>query len=155
MSVERIILIAVWVLACLALLIYVPKVRYREAIVIFMFKQVMTWLLGIITVEAGLIEYPVRIFTIAVKTSFTFEYFVYPVICIFFVLYYPEAKGLFREFLHYFYYCSVITAVELVLEKYTDLIKYIHWTWYYTWISLVITFFFSRTFYKWFFKEKS
>ncbi|NMC57343.1 MAG: hypothetical protein GYA50_09005, partial [Eubacteriaceae bacterium] len=112
-----------------------------------------TWILGLTVVQLGLIEYPVRFFPYATRTSFTFEYFVYPSICVIFNLYYPNGKSRFRQFMHYFYFCTAITIIEVLIEKYTDIIKYLHWTWHVTWITLFITFFLSRKFYVWFFSK--
>ncbi|KUG05400.1 hypothetical protein ASZ90_017172 [hydrocarbon metagenome] len=152
MSIEKIILITAWIITIIMLLLLVPKDRIREAQVIFFFKQIITWIFGLAVVELRLIEYPVRFFSYAARTSFTFEYFVYPAICIFFVLRYPQEKSCLRQFMYYFYFCTGITALELLLEIYTDTIKYVNWTWYLTWITLFITFYISRKYYVWFFR---
>jgi hypothetical protein len=94
----------------------------------------------------------VRFFPEVNATSFTFEFFVYPVICTFFNLYYPKNKDKFIMFLCYVSICSAITGVELIFENYTQLIKYLKWTGYHTWISVFITLYVSRLYYRWFFK---
>lgn len=152
MSKEVIILASIWILTTLMLLILVPRDKLRQAIMIFFFKQFMTWVLGLTVVQFGLIEYHVRLFANATKTSFDFEYFFYPAISVVFNLYYPEGKGRAREFMHYFYFCSIMTVLEVVVERYTDILEYIHWTWYITWITLFITFYLSRKFYTWYFR---
>ncbi|WP_318507160.1 hypothetical protein [Bacillus sp. T3] len=58
MSKEILVLIIVWSLMILALLIWIPRKNIRHSIVIFFFKQFMTWILGLIVVELGLITYP-------------------------------------------------------------------------------------------------
>ena len=151
---EYIILVIAWLITIGMLIIFVPKKQIREAWLIFFFKQLLTWVLGLIVVELGLIEYPVDIFQHATKTSFTFEYFIYPAICVVFNLHYPENKGRFRRFLHYSYFCTAITIVEVFVERYTDIIEYINWTWYITWITLFITFYASHKYYLWFFRRK-
>ena len=151
---ETYLLIAAWLITIVTLLIFVPKDKLREAYVIFLFKQLITWLFGLIVAEYRLIEYPVRIFKYASKTSFTFEFFVYPSICVIFNLYYPAQKSILRKFLHYFKYCTAITVIEVLIEKNTNNINYLNWTWYWTWITLYITFFFSWKFYEWFFRLK-
>ncbi len=154
MSKEVLILILAWTITTTMLILYVPRNKAREAWVIFLFKQFMTWLLGLIVVQYGLIEYPVRSFSNATKTSFDFEYFIYPSLCVVFNLHYPEGKSRTRQFLHYFYFCSVMTAIEVLCERYTNTIEYIHWDWYLTWITLFATFYASRHYYLWFFKIK-
>lgn len=153
MKIEYIILGASWIVIVIGLILFIPRNKIRHAWVAFLFKQIITWLLGHIVAEYKLIEYPVRLFKHATKTSFSFEYFIYPSLCVFFNLYYPVNKSLFKQFSHYFIYCSAITILEVALEKYTDLISYIHWTWYWTWLSLFITFYLSRKFYLWFLKK--
>ncbi|GAA3325753.1 hypothetical protein GCM10020331_058910 [Ectobacillus funiculus] len=88
LSIEQGIEIASWMIAIALLYFYVPKRKYREAHVSFLFMQVVTWFLGVITVELKLLEYPVRFFSYTTRTSFTFEYFVFPVVSVMFNLYF-------------------------------------------------------------------
>lgn len=154
MIVEKVILIAAWIVTAVMLIVFVPKSKIREAQVIFFFKQLITWSVGLSVVQYGLIEYPYRLFfSDASKTSFCFEYFIYPSICVVFNLHYPADKSQLRQFLYYSYFCTAITVFEVLCERYTNVISYIHWTWYLTWITLFITFFASRKFYVWFFRK--
>ncbi|MDP4143532.1 MAG: CBO0543 family protein [Bacillota bacterium] len=149
------ILIAIgWIIAIGLLIRFIPKNKIREAMVAFTFMQLLTWLLGLSVAELGLIEYPVRLFAHVNKTSFTFEYFVYPAICAVFNVNFPENKNAFGRFRYYFYICTSITIIEVVVEEYTELIEYIHWTWHITWITLLITFYVTRKYYEWFFQLK-
>jgi hypothetical protein len=153
MVVERIILIAIWVITIIGLLYLVPRNKIREAHVIFLFKQVITWISGLLVVEFHLIEYPVRVFKIATTTSFTFEYFVYPALCVIFNLHFPEKKGWIARTSWYIFFPTWMTIIEVLLEKYTNLIDYLLWTWYYTWLTLLITFFITRKYYLWFYRK--
>jgi hypothetical protein len=152
---ETVILSLAWILTASMLIIYIPRDKIREAQVIFFFKQTMTWIIGLLVVELRLIEYPVEIFKYATKASFTFEYFIYPSLCAVFNLHYPNGKSLTRKLLYYSYYCTGMTVVEVLCERYTNIIKYIHWSWYITWITLLFTFYTSRKYYVWFFRLKS
>jgi len=150
---EIIILSITWIILTIMLILFVPRNKVREAIIIFFFKHFLTWILGLTVVQFGLIEYPVRSFASATKTSFDFEFFFYPAICVIFNLHYPEEKSRVRVFMHYFYYCSIMTILEAIVEKHTYILIYIHWTWYITWITLFITFYLSRKFYVWYFRK--
>lgn len=141
-----------WIITIVLLIIFIPKNRIREACIPFLFKQVITWLFGMIVVELRLLEYPVRFFSYANKTSFSFEYFIYPSLCAIFNLHYPYNKSFFGKFMHYIYYCTGLTIIEIIVEKNTNIVKYINWTWYTTWITFFITFFISQKFFVWFFK---
>ena len=83
MNKEIIILSSIWILITLMLLIFVPKNKLREAIVIFFFKQFLTWIVGLLVVQFGLIEYPVRMFANATKSSFVFGTFLSCNLCCF------------------------------------------------------------------------
>jgi hypothetical protein len=152
---EIIILLIAWILTIVMLILFVPKNRIREAIVIFFFKHTITWLVGLTVVQLKLIEYPVREFSYASKASFSFEYFIDPALCVIFNLYYPEGKSPIKQLMYYFYFITPMTVLELVCEKYTNIIKYIHWTWYITFITLMVHAYISRMFYRWFFRVKT
>nr|WP_315989488.1 CBO0543 family protein [Desulforamulus aquiferis] len=152
LSKDRLIEILSWIILILLLILLVPRDKIRDAQVIFLSKQLLTWFFGLLVVEKGLIKYPVRLFPKANRTSFTFEFFAYPTICIFFNLYYPYGQDVGKQLLHYVYYTSGITVFEIILEKYTNLIKYINWKWYWTWLTLLITFTISNFYYRWFFQ---
>ncbi len=152
MFVDYYLIAAAWVITAIALIIFVPKNKIRDAWVIFMFKLVSTWPLGLLFVELKLLEYPVRLFSYANRTSFSFEYFIYPAICVIFNLHFPQGKNKLIQTLHYAAYCTGITVFEIFVKEYTNIIAYTGWTWYYTWVSLFVTFLISRMFYIWFFK---
>lgn len=154
MKIEWIILISVWLVTS-GLIFIIPKNKRRIAIVAFFFNQIITWIAGLLVVEYHLLSYPVRLFSDINRSSFTFEYFVYPVICGIFNAFYPNSYNALYKFMYYFIFCTILTIPEIFLEKKTDLIQYIHWTWYWTWSTLCITFFMTRAFCVWFFNGLS
>jgi len=154
MSRDYIFIIIEWIVTIGLLVKFIPKNKIREASIAFFFKQLLTWILGLSVAQLKLIDYPVRLFPYASRTSFTFEYFVYPSMCAIFNIHYPKKKNFFGQFMYYCYYCTTITILEIYVEKHTNILKYIHWTWYITWITLFITFYMTRTYYVWFFKLK-
>ncbi|BCJ88502.1 CBO0543 family protein [Effusibacillus dendaii] len=154
MSTERLISLVAWLIMAYLLWKFVPRNKIREAHVIFLFKQAMTWVFGLMVAHWELIEYPVRIFAGGTQSSFTYDYFIDPSIAVLFNLRYPENGGRWRKFLHYVIYCSAVVFPEWILEDYTDLIEYKKWAWYWSWITLFATLFISRQYYLWFFKIK-
>lgn len=150
---EKSIEISAWVITFLLLIRYVPKNKIREAHVSFMFKQVVTWLFGLLVVEKNLISYPYRLFfKKANKASFTFEYFVYPALCSLFNLYYPEKRNNRAKLFYYFFHTVGIVIFEIFAVKHTKLIKYKNWTWYWSFLTVWTTYYLSRLYYRWFFK---
>ncbi|WP_062047399.1 CBO0543 family protein [Bacillus sp. JCM 19034] len=146
-------LVIVWLATIICLFIFVPRAKIREASLIFLFKQLLTWSLGLIVVNLGLIRYPNRFFKNVNGSSFTFEYFVFPSICVFFNLYYPTKRKFPIRFLYYWLYSGILTGIEVLFEKFTSLIQYRKWRWYHSFISFGITFYLSRVYYQWFYKK--
>lgn len=152
MRIEWWILLSAYVVG-VGLLFLIPKNKIRLAVVAFLFKQVITFLFGLVVVELILIEYPVRLFPSINRTSFTFEYFFFPIVCAIFNVWYPNGRSALTQWGYYVGFSSILTILEVIMEKYTDLIKYVHWEWYYSWITLCLTFYLTRLFCRWFFKK--
>ncbi|MEQ2466044.1 CBO0543 family protein [Niallia hominis] len=152
---EKRIELSAWIIMSFLLLVFVPRNKIREAQLSFLFKQVLTWIFGLLVVEKNLISYPSRLFfKKANKSSFTFEYFVYPALCSFFNLYYPEKRSTFYKFCYYLLFSGIITGFEVVGCKYTNLIKYKNWKWYWSFITMWVTYYISLIYYRWYFKDK-
>ncbi|MCA0989654.1 CBO0543 family protein [Pseudalkalibacillus hwajinpoensis] len=153
-SKDRGLLYVIWIVTGVLLYRFVPKTKIRHVIVVMFFKQFITWFLGLWVVEKGLIKYPVRFMKKSNKSSFTFEYFIYPSFCAIFNLNYPEKRNKVIQFLYYLFHVGLITGGEVLAERYTNLIKYVKWKWYYSFVSLGITNYISRRFYRWFYKNE-
>ncbi len=135
------------------ILFFIPKNKIRLAVVAFLFKQIITFLIGLMVVEWGLLEYPVRLFSSINRTSFTYEYYILPVTCAAFNVWYPNDRSTLIQLGYYVGFSSVLTIVEVIIEKYTNLINYIHWEWYVSWLSIGLSFFIARLFCVWFFAK--
>ncbi|URZ03192.1 CBO0543 family protein [Clostridium felsineum] len=153
MNIEYIIYIFESILIIFLLFRFIPKDKIREAHVAYLFKLVITWPVGLMVAEYKLIEYPVRNFAYATRANFLFEFFLYPSICTLFVVNYPERESTFHKFMYYFYYCTLLTIVEIFQERYTNVLTYIHWSWYITWSTFFITLFLAQKYNKWFFSK--
>ncbi|MCM3569230.1 CBO0543 family protein [Neobacillus mesonae] len=152
MRMEWWILLSVYIVAA-GILFFIPKNKIRLAAAAFLFNQVITFLIGLVVVELGLLEYPIRLFASINRASFTFEYLAFPVVCAAFSVWYPNNRRLLFQYGYYAGFSSVLTIVEVIIEKYTDLIRYIHWEWYISWITICISLFIVRLFCVWFFAK--
>lgn len=148
--IERLIIGSVWLIS-FASLLFIPRQKYRQASFIFLFAQLPAGIFGLLVVEASLIEYPVRELYKANATSFSFEYLILPLICVFFNLYYPEKESSHKKVFYYIITLGIFTFIEYITEKYTLIVKYIHWEWYITLITMCLLIYFVRIVYKWFF----
>lgn len=134
------------ILITIVLLVFVVDWRYfRDWIAVFLFKVMIDFLWGSPVVKLELIEYPVRLLPHFYDTSILFEVWVFPILC---VLYNQttRSKGLGPIIGYAALYSTAITALEYVLERYTNLITYISWTWFTSFYTLMITFLLSRSF---------
>lgn len=133
-------------LITLFLLIFVVNWRYfRDWVVVFLFKCVLDLFMGSMIEKSNHLEYPVRLLPNHFDTSIVFEVWVLPVLCILYnqVTQYKKTWPIFYFAL---IFSAGITAVEYILELYTNLIKFINWHWYFSLCSLTVTFLLSRAF---------
>ncbi|MBD0382523.1 CBO0543 family protein [Paenibacillus sedimenti] len=150
-TLERIILITVWAV-CIAGLLLVPKHLRREAQIVFLFQQFITWILGLIVVQNGWLEYPVRELSLNL-TSLTYEFLAYPLVAVYMNLYYPIRKSMWIQLLYVAAYPAGLTIIEHYIEIHTRLIDYVSWKWYWTFLSTWATLYLSRGFYVWFYRK--
>ena len=149
---EILIIITVWMIGILLFYLFVPVSKIRLAVLGFLIMQSITWLLGFLVSEFNLISYPVRLFEFATRTSFTFEYFAFPIVSAIYNLYFPRNSKL-GGLLYTCIIVSILTGIEIILENYTDTIDYVNWRWYLSWISMFITLYLSLGIWKWFIKK--
>lgn len=151
MQIDHLILYILYAITFMSLA-YIPKSKWREASLAFSFQQCITWFLGLLVVELNLIEYPVRELAKVNRTSFLFEFIQYPLISSFYCIYYPLTRSTRITILYTSTFCTALVIPEILFEKYTDLISYVHWEWYVSWLSMYITLTILWHFYKWYFK---
>lgn len=152
MKIETILLISAPVF-CILSLLFVPKANRLQAQFIFLFIQFPIWLLGLVAVELRLLEYPVHELSRANSTSFIFEYLILPIYCIHFNVHYPQYATRLKKILFYCGASLLLTGVEVVVEKYTDIIEYTGWQWYITFLTVLFILWLSRITTLWFFKK--
>jgi len=88
LTIERFILNSVSAIS-IASIFYIPKEKFRLALVSFLVFQALTWPASILLVELGRIEFPVREFPRATPVGFITNYIFYPTIFAWFVLMFP------------------------------------------------------------------
>ncbi|EIJ79921.1 hypothetical protein PB1_06137 [Bacillus methanolicus PB1] len=134
---DRIIL---WVLFIIGIVLFCFSLRkplIKDTILVFLFKAYFSTFFGVIVVEKKMIEYPVRFLSKYFEQSLLFEYFLYPIVCVYFyqTSYRSKILGIILQCT---LYSAAITVIEVLSEKYTGLIKYHTWTWMYSFISVFI-----------------
>ncbi|WP_141336667.1 MULTISPECIES: CBO0543 family protein [unclassified Paenibacillus] len=151
---ERLLLITV-VMISFGIIWLIPKEQRLKANFVFLFAGLPVWILGLLVVELGLIEYPVRELHQVNRTSFIFEYLALPVLCALFTARYPEGAPVWKRIGYYVLFCSALTIAEYMIQKYTLLIRYVRlWDWYWTFVSEAFVFWLTRRAAVLFFKDR-
>ena len=151
MNIEDLILTASVVLSLLSLAL-TPRHKLLQMQFVFLFVQLPTWMLGLAVVQMGLIEYPHRELASVNRTSFIFEYIALPVLCVHVNTCYPWRAAAPLRAAYLAGIALLLTGAEVIFERYTQLIKYTGWEWYWTWLSVLLIFWLTQRMVEWFFK---
>lgn len=151
MDKEYLILIMMWILGLLSLYL-IPKKKFPIAIFALLSCQALTWLNCLIHVKYQLIAFPVREFPKATDVLLTTDFLIYPLICALCYILEPKGKWFIR-FSSFVFWISILTIIDFLLEKYTDLIEYVHYNAIWTWINFFLIFMIMRFCTRWFFKD--
>jgi hypothetical protein len=142
-SMDRILLWALLIIGIILFCFSLRKPLIKDTVLVFLLKAYFSSFFGVIVAEARLIEYPVRFLGQYFDTSILFEYFLYPIMCVYFyqTSYHSRLLGIIVQCT---LYTAALTIIEVLCEKYTDLINYHTWTWMNSFITIFILSFFVR-----------
>jgi len=109
----------------------------KDKILVFLLKAYFSSFFGVIVVEKKFLEYPVRFLDQYFEASILFEYFLYPIVCVYFyqTSYHSRLPGIVGQCL---LYTAALTSVEVLYEKYTNLIEYHRWTWVHSFVTIFV-----------------
>lgn len=140
---DRSMLYGLYLLGLVLLPFALKKEPKKDWIIVFLFKTLLSGFLGNIIAAKKLLEFPIRLFPKAFKSSVLFDNLLFPLLCVYFnqSTYKSRLVGIITQA---FIYSLSITGIEYIFEKKTNLIKYNTWRWYYTFFSLTGTFLFVR-----------
>ncbi|MBB6285001.1 CBO0543 family protein [Geobacillus subterraneus] len=111
---------------------FLPK---REVWLSFLLNAYAASFFGAVVAGAGLLEYPVRFFAAYTANSVIFEYLLYPVVSVYVYATSRRSRGLVLV-AQCAGYAAALTGLEVIFERYTDLIKYHRWTWAYSFVTM-------------------
>jgi hypothetical protein len=135
---DRIIL---WFFLIIGIVLFIFSLRkphlLKDTILVFLLKAYFSTFIGVIVVEKKMVEYPVRFLGKYFEASILFEYFLYPIMCIY--LYQTSVHSRFLGIvIQCALYTAALTSVEFLCEKYTDLIEYHSWTWVHSYLFIFL-----------------
>lgn len=140
---ERIILWSLLIIGIALFFYSLRKPPIKDLILIFLLTSFFSIFLGVLVVEDKMIEYPINFLSNYFSSSLLYEYLLLPVVCIYFYqsTYYSRYPSMILKCA---LYTSVLTIIEVLLERYTDLIEYHTWTWIHSFISIFFLMMFIR-----------
>lgn len=120
--------------------------KLKDWLLIFFLKGYISSFFARIVVRNKQISYPIRIMPKFFDISIVFDYLLFPILCVFY-----NRTSLTSKFgsiiVQSLLYSTPMTVIEILLERYTDLIKYKKkWNWLITYSTLIITFLAVRGF---------
>jgi hypothetical protein len=141
--IEKIILWSLLIIGIALLFFSLRKPPIKDWILIFLLTSFFSVFLGVLVVEEKMLEYPISFLSKYFSSSLLYEYLLLPVVCIYFyqATYYSRYPSIILKCA---LYTSVLTIIEVLLERYTDLIEYHTWTWIHTFISIFFLMMFIR-----------
>jgi hypothetical protein len=154
MDLEIMILSLLWVFGITAIVLFTPKNGLRKLLFASLVCQAILWASALVHVKFGLLSFPVREFPKATDVLFTTEYFFYPLIYGFYIIFEPNVSFMVR-LCYFVLWISGLTVIDYLIEKNTDLIIYENYAWYWSWLNFFVIFLLASLIYKWFFKDKS
>ncbi|WP_430786832.1 CBO0543 family protein [Virgibacillus flavescens] len=132
----------------IALLFFSIKILpFAEWTIAYLLTSYLSIILGVLVVEEKMLDYPVKFLDGHFDSNLLYEYLWLPIAIIYFyrTTYYSRFSGILLQGL---VYTSVLTIIEVLIEKNTNIIEYITWTWWYTFVSVFILMVFIRMFMK-------
>ncbi|MEH7307571.1 CBO0543 family protein [Neobacillus drentensis] len=153
MSVDYVCIILMWVIGVIAFMFVTPQHRYRKVLIGLLICQALLWLNSLVHVELNLLAFPVREFPKANDLLVTTEYFFYPLLSGFYLVYEPE-RSIWTRLIYLSVWSLAIAIYDQMLVNYTNLVEYVHYAWYFTWLDFFCIFAATNVIYQWFFKDK-
>jgi hypothetical protein len=136
-----------WSLLVFGIVLFIFSLRKpprKDWVLIFFLTSYFTIFFGTIVVRKKMLAYPVNFLNDYFSSSLLYEHLLYPVICIYFyqTSYHSNYLGILLQAA---LYTGALTIVEVLLERYTNLIQYHTWNWHYTFISVYFLMIFVRS----------
>lgn len=150
MSLEQSFLIHTVLIGLILIIVLVTKDNMHRFITAFLVGQALTWLNVTLHAKLGLAEYPVREFPKATDMAFSLQYFVFPVLCGFYVLFEPQGPR-WQRFVYLLGYSLVPAVLHYVQAKFTQLVAYKHYHWSIPYVVSVIVLMSVNVAVRWFF----
>jgi len=155
MRMEHLILLLMWLFGFVGFILFVPKKDSRKGILAFMMFQAIIWLCDMPAFKYDLLRAPVRELPKASDLPLTIDYFFYPVLFSIFYVHRRVEGSLGSRITYFLVWVSAASLLDIVIERYTDLLEYKFLKWYGMWMYIGFLFYISQVCCNWFYKDKA
>jgi len=155
MRMEHLILLLMWLFGFVGFILFVPKKDRRKGILAFMMFQAIIWLCDMPAFKYDLLRAPVRELPKASDLPLTIDYFFYPVLFSIFYVHRRVEGSLGSRITYFLVWVSAASLLDIVIERYTDLLEYKFLKWYGMWMYIGFLFYISQVCCNWFYKDKA
>ncbi|WP_313800380.1 CBO0543 family protein [Cytobacillus sp.] len=155
MKMEYFFLTGMWIFGLIGFILFIPRKDRRKGFLALMMFQAIIWLCDMPSFQYGLLSAPFREFPKATDLALTINYFFYPALFSIYYINKKEKGTIWTSFTYFFLWVTLITLFDIMIERYTDLLKYGLLTWYGMWIYIALLFYVSQICCNWFYKEKA
>lgn len=130
--------ILLWLILILGIALFIFSLRrppLKDWLLAFAIAAYFAVIIGSIVQGIHLVEYPITFLKEVFPSSLLFESLIFPVVNIYFyqTTYRSSVLSILVQGV---LYTSALTIGEVILEKYTSLIEYIHWKWFITFVTV-------------------
>lgn len=155
MRMEHFILLLMWLFGFIGFILFVPKKDWRKGFLAFMMFHAIIWLCDMPAFKYDLLRAPVRELPKAADLPLTIDYFFYPVLFSIFYVHRRVNGSPGSRITYFLVWVSAASLLDIVIERYTDLLEYEFLTWYGMWMYIGFLFYISQVCCNWFFKDKA
>lgn len=118
MRLEYWLLIGLWIIGITGFILFIQRKDLRKGILSLMMFQAIIWFFNMYLFKYGFISAPIRELPKAHDFPLTLDYFFHPFL---FSVFYLHKSG---KVLFLLIWASVATLLDVVLERYTDILKF-------------------------------
>ncbi|MFD2804623.1 CBO0543 family protein [Litchfieldia salsa] len=134
---EFYILVGLLLLGVVLLVFALRRPLILHSLLVFFVTAYFTTIIGVIVVEEKMIEYPVSFLDHYFDSSLLFEYFLFPIVNIYFYQMTYESQWI-GVIVKATLLSAILTLIEYLFEVFTDLIEYHTWTWVLSFIGMFL-----------------
>lgn len=122
---------------------FADRLLFSHLTLCYLLSSQINTIIDMIVVNKHLIEFPIRLFSSFSNISITFDYILFPIFHCFYYQWTYDKKFLVSLVIAILM-TGGLTAVEMMIERYTSLITYLQWNNFYTFSSVLIVLILTR-----------